>query len=706
MAFLRIFSREHFLRRLHDVRHVSTIPEVIKLSEEVQQAKADRRPILALESTIITHGMPYPQNLETAIQVEQIVKEQGATPATIAILKGQLTVGLTDEQLKYLATAKDVVKTSRRDMAPVMAAKLDGATTVAGTIIAAELADIPVFATGGIGGVHREGESSLDVSADLTELGRCRTLVVCSGVKSILDICRTLEYLETQGVCVCSFGDSHEFPAFYTIKSGHRAPYKVITAEDAARLLQHSRILQLSSGIVVAVPVPQEYAMDEKVIEVAIEKALEEAKEKGIHGKEVTPYILAAVVKATSGTSLKTNIALIKNNAKVGADIAVEFNKLKNSKNIVRNGISTENLSNSTAHGRNTRGIHTSCRAHVPFLGMNKDIENSDKNTRANSVEVVVIGGANVDRTYRVTEDKIKLDGSTHACKGVQCSGGVGRNIGEALWRLRGPNSVRLITAIGDDTDGSYLNNLTPELIVKSSIIKDGRTPTYAAVFDCKGECALGLGDMTLHREISPTMINSNMTLLKEASLVVIDGNPPLETIEYVLKVCEDLKKPVFFEPTDRRKATKPFINKHFISFATPNRSELYAIAKILQPNLKLHQNLINIEETLEICNIVSHHVQCIILTIGEKGVIIIRRHDKDLKGRLYPVKEVNNLKNVSGAGDSFASGFIDGLLEGYAEEYCVARGFCAAHDALQSDTTVPKKFNKFNIEKAEYTIL
>ncbi|XP_047523229.1 pseudouridine-5'-phosphate glycosidase isoform X2 [Pieris napi] len=362
MAGLLKISR----RSLTLIRRYST---PLIYSDEVRTAKNDNKPIVALESTIITHGMPYPKNLETALEVENIIRNQGAVPATIAILKGQLTIGLTRTQLEYLAQAKDVIKASRRDLAMVVAGKQDGATTVAGTIISAELADIPVFVTGGIGGVHRDGEKTLDVSADLTELGRSKTLVVCSGVKSILDIGRTLEYLETQGVTVCALGESKQFPAFYTRRSGFDAPYNVVDAEHAASVLNAARSLHLSSGIVVAVPVPEERAMDEKKIETAISNALKNANEKGVRGKEITPFLLAAVSKATGGASLDTNIALIKNNAKVGADISIHYQKLRINAPI------------------QSRGLHTSCRR---------------------MSDVLVIGGANVDRTYRITEENIQ----------------------------------------------------------------------------------------------------------------------------------------------------------------------------------------------------------------------------------------------------------------------------------------------------------
>ncbi|KAJ8734797.1 hypothetical protein PYW08_014047 [Mythimna loreyi] len=670
-------------------------------SEEVRRAKADGKPIVALESTIITHGMPYPQNLETAKQVENIIRERGATPATIAILKGQLTIGLSPDQLSYLAQAKGVVKASRRDLALIAAAKLDGATTVAGTIIAAQLADIPVFVTGGIGGVHRHGEVTLDVSADLNELGRSNTLVVCSGVKSILDIGRTLEYLETQGVCVCAFGESSDFPAFYTPRSGHTAPHRVKDAKEAARLLHAARKMQLTSGTVVAVPIPQEYAMDDKKIEEAITRALKEAKQKGIFGKEVTPFILAAVAKATGGASLNANIALIKNNARVGADIAVEFKKVTN----LENWKNSSNIGLSKGSGKcssNSLGyFHTSCsrRADEAPLFSEENCEG----------DVLVIGGANVDRTYRLKEDGAQLDGSTHACGTEQCAGGVGRNMAEALWRLRG-GRTKLLTAVGDDADGHYLENIAPGLILPDCVVKNARTPSYAAVMDSRGECLLGLGDMALHNHVTVDLVNKHMQVLEEAPLVVLDGNVPQPTIDYVLEVCQRLKKPVFFEPTDRRKAGKIVRDKYTISYASPNLSELRAMAQVLKPSHKPDvENHCEFTEIAELYPIVSHLIKFMIITLGSQGVITIKNSGHTDIARFYPTEPIDSIENVSGAGDCFASGFIHGMLYGLQEAQCMFLGFEAARMALLCRNTVPSNLYSINMslfKNAKYELI
>ena len=298
------------------------------INQEVKDALDNGKPVVALESTIISHGMPYPMNVETALKVEKIIRDGGAVPATIAILNGRLKVGLTEEELKYLGKAgQKVVKTSRRDIPFIIAKKLDGATTVASTMIIANIAGIKIFATGGIGGVHRGAETSFDISADLEELGRTDVAVVCAGAKSILDINLTLEYLETKGVPVVGY-QTEELPAFYTRKSGFKVDYNVKTPREIALALKSKWDLNLYGGMVVANPIPKEFEMDFDEITKAIEKALEEANKLGIKGKESTPFLLAKVEELTKGDSLKSNIELVYNNARLAAKLAVEYSKL------------------------------------------------------------------------------------------------------------------------------------------------------------------------------------------------------------------------------------------------------------------------------------------------------------------------------------------------------------------------------------------
>ncbi|MFJ8237564.1 pseudouridine-5'-phosphate glycosidase [Ureibacillus sp. NPDC094379] len=300
----------------------------LSYSQEVLDAKEKGLPVVALESTIISHGMPYPQNVKTAREVEQIIRDNGAVPATIALIDGKIKIGLTDEELEMFGNAKDVAKASRRDLGYLVATKKLGATTVAATMICAELAGIELFVTGGIGGVHRGAETTMDISADLEELAQTNVAVVCAGAKSILDIGLTLEYLETKGVPVIGYG-TDILPAFYTRESDFNVNFKANSVEEVADMMRAKWDLGLRGGAVVANPIPEEQALDKDFITGIIESALKEAEEKGVKGKDVTPFLLAKVKDLTEGKSLEANIALVKNNAKIGAGIAVALNNNK-----------------------------------------------------------------------------------------------------------------------------------------------------------------------------------------------------------------------------------------------------------------------------------------------------------------------------------------------------------------------------------------
>lgn len=303
------------------------LEKYLEINPEVKEAIENGKPVVALESTIISHGMPYPRNVETALKVEKIIRDKNAVPATIAILNGKLKAGLTKGEIEYLGKAEGVIKTSRRDIPFIVSKKLDGATTVASTMIIAELAGIRVFATGGIGGVHRGASETFDISADLEELARTNVAVVCAGAKSILDIGLTLEYLETRGVPVAGYRTT-EMPAFYTRKSGFSVDYRVETPEEIARALKAKWNLGLKGGMVIANPIEEEYQMNYDIITDAIENALKDAEKNGIRGKESTPFLLAKVKEITGGDSLESNIKLVYNNARLGADIAVELSRL------------------------------------------------------------------------------------------------------------------------------------------------------------------------------------------------------------------------------------------------------------------------------------------------------------------------------------------------------------------------------------------
>ena len=305
-----------------------SLNKYLDVSPEVAAAVAEGKPVVALESTIISHGMPYPQNVETALKVESIIRENGAVPATIAILGGRLKAGLAPEEIEYLGKqGPKVAKASRRDLAVLCARGADGATTVTTTLMIAHMAGIQSFATGGIGGVHRGAETTMDISADLEELAQTPVMVVCAGAKSILDLGLTLEYLETHGVPVIGYG-TKELPAFYTRKSGFGVDYRIDSPAELAAAFKASLEMGLKGGMLVTNPIPEAYSMDPAVINKAIDEAVAEAKAQGIHGKETTPFLLARIKDITGGDSLDSNIQLVFNNARLAAQTAAELCRL------------------------------------------------------------------------------------------------------------------------------------------------------------------------------------------------------------------------------------------------------------------------------------------------------------------------------------------------------------------------------------------
>ncbi len=301
----------------------------LDIAPEVKEALDCGKPVVALESTIISHGMPYPQNVETALNVEKLIRENGAVPATIAIIGGRLKAGLSPEEIDYLGkTGTAVPKASRRDLPVLISKGMDGATTVTTTMIIAHLAGISVFATGGIGGVHRGAETTMDISADLEELAHTPVMVICAGAKSILDLGLTLEYLETHGVPVIGYG-TEELPAFYTRRSGFKVDYELDSPTELAAAFHTKQELKLAGGMLVANPIPEEYSMDHEAINQAIDEAIAESRKLGIHGKETTPFLLAKIKDLTGGDSLASNIQLVYNNARLAAHTAVELARLQ-----------------------------------------------------------------------------------------------------------------------------------------------------------------------------------------------------------------------------------------------------------------------------------------------------------------------------------------------------------------------------------------
>lgn len=300
----------------------------MKISERVEKALKEGKPVIALETTIISHGMPYPKNVECALAVEKVIEENGAIPATIGIIEGEPIIGMSHEEIELFGKTKGIEKVSRRDLPIICAEKKWGATTVSATMILAELAGIEFFVTGGIGGVHRKAQETFDISADLDELGKTNVSVICAGPKAILDLNLTMEYLETKGVPVIGY-NTDKLPAFFTRTSDLRADYNAKTPLDIAKIVKSKRDYKLNGGVLITNPIPEEFSMDPTYINAEIDKALVEMEKDGVKGKEETPYLLAKIVELTKGKSLEANIHLILNNAKLGAQIASEYVKLK-----------------------------------------------------------------------------------------------------------------------------------------------------------------------------------------------------------------------------------------------------------------------------------------------------------------------------------------------------------------------------------------
>ncbi|XP_051639974.1 uncharacterized protein LOC127469544 isoform X4 [Manacus candei] len=631
-------------------RHVSTMAcgttqvrrflhgAYVRIHPSVQEALMEGRPVVALESTIITHGMAYPLNLSMAREVEGTVRVNGAVPATVGILRGQIHVGLTDEELEFLASSKNAVKVSRRDFPFVLSQGLSGGTTVSGTMIAAHKAGIPVFVTGGIGGVHRDGENTMDVSADLTELGRTPVAVVSAGAKSILDIGRTLEYLETQGVCVAAFGESREFPAFFSRQSGFQAPYHVRDEEEAAKLIDSALGLGLSSGVLIAVPCPQERAASGQVIEEAIQQALSEARSKGITGKEVTPFLLQKLIELTDGKSLDSNLALIQNNAKVGSCIAVALSKIQKARrkgNLPRRGDTT-------------------------------------------APQPVVIGGINVDFIAKAQNPDILGGGQTNAGRVRRTFGGVGRNLADCLSRLG--QTPLLLSAVGKDEHLQSVLHYCHHMDMSAVLQLEGKsTATYCAVVTSAGELSIGLGDMDIHQQITEQYVSQFKENLCQAPLVCIDGNVPLSTIQYVCQLAKE-----------HQLAELPSRLEDVVQTAVALACPLLAHLQCVVVTLGTHGILLcgkSLGGSVLLCPGAHEQTAAASLCAAHYPTIPISREE---------------IVNVSGAGDSLMAGILAGMLAKHDTDTCVQMGLLAASLSLRSYEPISPEISTSSVSQEQ----
>lgn len=527
----------------------------LKIYEPVQQALADNKPVVALESTILSHGLPFPENVQLAERLAMILRDQGVEPATIAVKNGTCHVGLSVEELHDLAQARSesrIVKCSSREI-PLFLARHGhnvnadqpaqwGATTVASTMRIAHMAGIETFVTGGIGGVHRDGENSMDISADLTELGRTPVIVISAGIKSILDISRTLEVLETNAVPVVSW-KTNEFPAFFSARSGVQSPERVDSAEEVALAYQAARDIGLASGMLVAVPNNDDPAGAS--VEAAIQTALQEASAKGIAGQAVTPYILRRVAELTEGESVRSNLALVQQNARVGAEIAIAIANKK---------------------------LQRKQSAQVA-------VKNTVQQPGARS-QVVVLGGILLDIIAK--PDKELITKTSNPAKCSESDGGVARNIAEVLGRLG--SKPLLYSAVGNDARGmALLDRLENECGVTSvkqtvKVIDKASTATYLAVLDGQGDMHVACADMSIF-EILPSPPDD---ILKASALLVVDANPSLDTLREVVQRARMYGVGVFFEPTSVPKAmlvARDPVIMSCLTHMSPNLDELLAMS-------------------------------------------------------------------------------------------------------------------------------
>ncbi|KAG2023534.1 indigoidine synthase A family protein [Coprinopsis cinerea AmutBmut pab1-1] len=573
---LGVRYREPF-RRFSSLKSLKETGAPVDIHPEVEDALARNIPVVALETALVTHGLPHPYSFDVPLELEGAVRGTGAIPATIGLVHGRVKIGLEEHELERLATRTfQPAKISRRDVAAAIATKSDGGTTCSATLLLASLAGIKVFATGGLGGVHRGGENSMDVSADLQELTRCPVGLVSSGVKSILDIGRTLEYLETAGVPVIAYGGTKEFPAFFSRHSGHHVPWNVEDPSIAAKMLHAQLQLGMKNGMLFAAPIPEQYSVAGELIQQCVNQAVRESEENGVaqSGKDATPWLLGRVLELSKGQSLESNIALLRNNAVIGGMIAVEYAKL----------IGVGEQSDTTAYTPPPGKT-------VPF---SKDNAGQTKNPpKPGPVDIAVVGSAALDITAKA-DSSVNPSLAPHSTIPGSVSltlGGVARNIAEASSRAaqaayQGVSSV-LVSPVGED----LLGHILTEEITRVGMRNDGlivlpqRTAVCNMVLDSAGALVGGVADMNITQELTPEVFVPRLAA-HSPKYVAFDGNLDANSMQTLVHYCQEQKTQMLYEPTSVVKSarilptlaswlktarpTQPLVN-HF----TPNVLEL-----------------------------------------------------------------------------------------------------------------------------------
>jgi len=675
--------------------------KALRLSPEVEDALRIGRATVALESTIISHGMPYPENFQMANAVEQLVRAEGAVPATIGVADGRLCVGMGSDLLeRFSRLGHEVRKCSTRDLALACTQRVLGATTVASTMVIAEKAGIDVFATGGIGGVHRGGEITMDISADLRELGRTPVTVVCAGVKSILDIGKTLEYLETEGVPVIGYG-TDEFPAFFSPSSGFKAPLRCNTPEEIAEAIATGRLLGLKQGMLVAVPNP--IPMEGENIEAAIQQALIDAEKKSVTGKDITPFILREVNKHTKGASLASNLALVKNNVRIGAKIAVALANLRASTPL-----------------QQKHAFHTRSRRRSQAVKR----DGAGRDSIEKPIKAVVVGGAVQDSTGKpLAGGTLNLHTSNPGTV-VSSFGGVGRNIAEVLVKLGAETT--LISAVGNDIAGKALLADCLQKGIKCHGIKVQEgfgTAFYSCVMDSQGDLHTAVADTGILDTIDDLFLEPFLKELAEANVVIADANISNLCLRKLGEICVENSVPFVYEPVSQAKACKAVHAGALplLTAITPNFIELKEIYKAMSQNeIMLEPEIDNLESIFRSClelavpvvrsmqahkpqdqhqNITqSEREKHVLCTLGKHGALLISsRHPGEHETFYFPA-QTDQVLNTTGAGDSMAAAFSFGIASGKTAEQSLWIGTQIAKETVECAHTLPASYSVIKV--------
>uniref|UniRef100_A0A0K0EBJ1 PfkB domain-containing protein n=1 Tax=Strongyloides stercoralis TaxID=6248 RepID=A0A0K0EBJ1_STRER len=634
------------------------LPNFVKLSSEVRDGLINNRPIVALESTVITHGLPFPENIKLGKELENIVRQENCIPATISLINGKINIGTSEGDLEKLASLNNgAVKVSTRDIGNTIVSKKFGGTTVAATMFLSNLVGVKFFATGGIGGVHRHVEESFDISCDLIELGRTPVVVVCSGAKSILDIPKTLEFLETHGVNVIVNDDDCDFPGFFIPKTGLKGCYGESNLMKIAEIIKVNEEMGNKSGTLVSVPIPKEASVNGEEVERAIKRALDECREKNIGGKEVTPFILKRVRDLTEGISLTSNIALLKNNAKVASVLANKyFEILRNKdKSIVK------------------------C-----FDVKNEEVEETK--------QVTVIGASIID-IDAIVNMKIENNGASYPGNVYLKPGGVGRNHADALTKLG--ISTTLISAIGQDQFGIAMEDFCKHMDMSNVLrIPSLSTPVYLGITSQKNLfCGiLNLGEIL--SQITPEFLKEKEDVISNSEYIIMDGNITEESIKKIAEIAQFYNKKLWYEPTDIFKVKKVFDkNKKIIkgiNYFSPNKREFneYCLLNNVKVNINSdRKEMISlIKQNHEL--LFNNDIKLCLITLDMDGVIIWDNIEK--KVYEYDSPKNCNIISPSGAGDCFNSGFLASMINNKSISESLIIATNCAKQSMECEKAVP----------------